>query len=135
MGRTASRSAYAAQSEFWLRLYCRGEQPMIFLKALAKALADSQPRNCAISEMESLVFAILSPASGIRQRVKYSIGGTPTVSLNLSAKIDRDMPARCPNSSTVQSCAGSSCIDVIAALICLSDRAKSHPTPPFNSVR
>jgi hypothetical protein len=59
----------------------------------------------AISEMESLVFAILSPASSIRQRVRYSIGGTPTVSLNLSAKIDRDMPARCPNSSAVQSCA------------------------------
>jgi hypothetical protein len=39
--------------------------------------------------MESLVFAILFPASGIRQRVRYSIGDTPTVSLNLSAKVDR----------------------------------------------
>src|SRR5580704_15596534 len=77
--------------------------------------------------MESLVFAILSPANSIRQRVKYSIGDTPTVSLNLNAKIDRDMPARCPNSSTVQSCAGSSWIDVIAALIALSKRAKNHP--------
>ena len=28
-------------TEFWPRLYCRGEQPMIFLKALVKALADS----------------------------------------------------------------------------------------------
>jgi hypothetical protein len=66
--------------------------------------------------MESLVFAILFPAS-IRRRVRYSIGGAPTVSLSLSAKIDRDMPARRPNSSTVQSCAGSSCIDEIAVLI------------------
>ena len=71
--------------------------------------------DCAISEMESLVFAILSPASSIRQRVRYSICDTPTVSLNLSAKIDRDMPAGCPNSSTVQSCPGSSWMDVIAA--------------------
>jgi len=42
--------------------------------------------------MEPLVFAILSPASSIRQRVRYCIGETPTVSLNFSAKIDRDMP-------------------------------------------
>jgi hypothetical protein len=48
--------------------------------------------------------------------------------LNLSAKVDRDIAARCPNSSTVQSCAGSSCIDEIAALICLSDKANNHPT-------
>jgi len=64
--------------------------------------------------------------------LRYSIGDTPTVSLNLSAKIDRDMPARRANSSTVQSCAGSSCIDAIAALICLSDRAKNHLAPPLN---
>lgn len=41
--------------------------------------------------MESLVFAILSPASSIRQRVRYSIGDTPAVSLNLSAKVDLDI--------------------------------------------
>ena len=52
--------------------------------------------------MESLLFAILSPASSIRHRVRYSIGDTPTVSLSLSAKVDRDKPARCPNCSTVQ---------------------------------
>ena len=49
--------------------------------------------NCAFT---TLVFAILSPANSIRQRVRYSMGDDPTVSLNLSAEIDRDMPARCP---------------------------------------
>jgi len=34
-------SLYVGETEFWLRPYCRGEQPMIFLKALVKALADS----------------------------------------------------------------------------------------------
>jgi hypothetical protein len=33
------------------------------------------------------------PATSIRQQVRYSIGDTPTVSLNLSAKVDRDMAA------------------------------------------
>ena len=115
---------YPREAGFCPVIYCRGEQPIIFLKALVKVLADSSPRDCAISEMESLVFTILSPASSIRQRVRYSIGDTPTIWRNLSAKVDRDMPPRRANSSTVQSCAGSLCIDAIAALIGLSDRAK-----------
>ena len=42
--------------------------------------------------MESRVFANLLPASGIRQRVTYSIGDTPAVSLNLisAAEIGAD---------------------------------------------
>jgi hypothetical protein len=43
--------------------------------------------------MGSLEFASLSPASNMRQRVKCSTGDAPTVSLNLRAKVDRDMPA------------------------------------------
>ena len=34
-------SLSAGKTEFWPRLYCRGEQPMIFLKALVNALAES----------------------------------------------------------------------------------------------
>src|SRR5260370_17924702 len=47
-----------------------------------------------MAEMGSLEFVSLSPASSIRQRVRYSIGDSPTVCLNLRAKVDRDMPAR-----------------------------------------
>ncbi len=35
------------------------------------------------------------------------MGEVPTVCLNLRAKVDRDMPARSPNSCIVQRCAGS----------------------------
>ena len=85
-----------------------------------------------MAEIGSLEFTSLSPASSIRQRARYSIGAAPTVCLNLSAKIERDMPARSASSWTVQPCAGSSCIALIAALICGSASAKSHPTPPLN---
>src|SRR5471032_2947461 len=80
-----------------------------------------------MAEMESLELASLSPASSMRQRVRYSIGEAPTVSLNFSAKVERDMPARSANSCKVQRCAGSSCIAPIAAPICLSAKANSQP--------
>src|SRR5271155_4634113 len=85
-----------------------------------------------MTEMGSLEFANPSPACSILQCVRYSMVDSPTVCLNFRAKVDRDMPARPANSCTVQRCAGSSCIEAIAALICLSARAKSHPTPPLN---
>ena len=49
--------------------------------------------------------------------------------LNLKAKTDRDMPTRSANSSSVQGWPGFSCMDAMAAPICLSARAKSQPTP------
>ena len=55
-----------------------------------------------MTEMGSLEFASLSPASSIRQRVRYSMGDAPTVSLNFRAKVDRDMPARSASSCNVQ---------------------------------
>jgi hypothetical protein len=73
----------------------------------------------------------LSPARSIRQHVRYSMGDVPAFSLNLRAKIDRDMPARSASSCNVQRCAGSLCMEFIAAPICLSARAKSYPTPLF----
>ena len=88
-----------------------------------------------MTEMGSLEFASLSPASSMRQRVRYSIGDAPTVSLNFRAKVDRDMPARSASSCNVQRCAGSSCMALIAAPICLSASAKSQPTPPCEPFR
>jgi hypothetical protein len=44
-----------------------------------------------MTEMGSLEFASLSPASSIRQRVRYSVGDAPTVSLNFRAKVDRKL--------------------------------------------
>jgi hypothetical protein len=73
------------------------------LKSFAERACGFVAEALRDSEVESLVFVILSPASRIRQQVRYSIGDAPTVSLNLSAKDDRDMPARCAKSSTVQS--------------------------------
>jgi hypothetical protein len=48
-----------------------------------------------MAEMGSPGFISLSLASSIRQRVKYSVGDVPTVSLNFRAKVDRDVPTRC----------------------------------------
>ena len=53
-------------------------------------------------ETESLEFISRSPASSILQRVRYSMGDVPTVSLNLIAKADRDMPARSASFCRVQ---------------------------------
>ena len=55
------------------------------------------------------------------------MGDEPTVSLNFRVKTVRDMPARSASAARVQRCAGLSCIAVIAAAICLSAKAKSHP--------
>src|SRR4051794_21470364 len=51
------------------RPYCRGEQPITLLKAVLKALSDSYPSECAMTESGSLEFVSLSPASNMRQRV------------------------------------------------------------------
>ncbi len=99
---------------------------------MLKALSDSYPSDRAIAETGSLPLVSLSPASNIRHRVRYSIGEVPTVSLNFSANVDRDIPAHSAKSCSVHPCAGSSCIAVIAARICSSASAKSHPTPPRN---
>jgi len=40
------------------------------------------------------------------------MGDSPTVSLKLEAKFDRDIPARSASFCTVQECAGSSCIEL-----------------------
>ena len=60
--------------------------------------------------IESSEVISLSPARSIRHRVKYSIGLDPTVSLNLIAKMDRDMPTLSANSFTVQGWDGLACI-------------------------
>jgi hypothetical protein len=60
-----------------------------------------------MTEMGSLEFSSLSAANSIRQRVRYSMGVSPTVSLNFMAKLDRDMPARSASACNVQRCAGS----------------------------
>ncbi len=56
----------------------------------------------AILETDSFVFFNLSPASNMRQRVRYSIGEDPTVSLNRKAKVVLDMPARSASVFSVQ---------------------------------
>jgi epsilon-lactone hydrolase len=84
-----------------------------------------------MAETGSLELVSLSPASSIRQRLRYSIGDVPTVSLNFRVKLVRDMPARSASACKVHRYAGSWCMAVMAAAICLSARAKSHPTPPF----
>ena len=88
-----------------------------------------------MAETESLEFASLSPASNIRQRVRYSMGDAPTVSLNFSAKVDRDMAARSANSCNVQRCAGSSCIALIVVLICQSEEPANATFQPFRQMQ
>ena len=61
-----------------------------------------------MTETGSLEFMSLSPASSMRQRVRYSIGDAPTVILKRSAKVDRDMPARSASACKVQRRAGAS---------------------------
>ena len=56
---------------------------MTLLKAVLKALSDSSSSDRAMTEIGSLEFTSLSPAQSIRQRVRYSMGDAPTVSLNL----------------------------------------------------
>ena len=63
------------------------------------------------------------------------MGDFPTFSLNFRAKVDRDMPARSASSCNVQRCAGSSCIELIAALFCLSARGEEPPDAPSQSFR
>lgn len=46
-----------------------------------------------MAETESLEFSSLSPASSMRQRVTYSVGEVPIVSLNFWANPERDMRA------------------------------------------
>ena len=60
-----------------------------------------------MTETGSLEFSSLSPASSMRQRVTYSIGDAPTVSLKRWAKAERDMQARPANACNVQRYAGS----------------------------
>jgi len=65
----------------------------------------------------------LSPARSMRQRVRYSMGESPTVCLNLRAKVERDMPAHSASFCRVQGWAGAACMALMAALICGSARA------------
>ena len=96
---------------------------MTLLKAVLKALSESYPSDWAMDAMESLGLRSLSPASNMRQWVRYSIGESPTVCLNLRANVERDMPARSASVCSVQRCAGASCMALIAMLICGSARA------------
>jgi len=68
---------------------------MTRLKAVLNALSESHPSDTAISAIESPEWASRSAAFSMRQRVKYSIGDSPTVSLRRRAKLDRDMPRQC----------------------------------------
>ena len=70
-----------------------------------------------MAEMRTLEFASLSPASSMRQRVRYSMGDSPTVCLNLSVKVDRDMPERFASSPTSSDAPDRRASEVIAALI------------------
>jgi hypothetical protein len=92
--RAVSPTLCAVETRFPPRLYCRGEQPMTLLKAVLNALSDPYPSDGAMTEMGSVEFASRSPASSIRQRVSYSMGDVPTLSLNFRVKTVRDMPAR-----------------------------------------
>src|ERR1700737_4477230 len=87
-----------------------------------------------MTEMGSLEFASLSPASSIRQRVRYSMGDSPTVCLNFRAKVDRDMPARAASSCNVQRCAGSSCIRA-HLFICEGEEPPNATAQPFRQMQ
>src|SRR5260370_10103015 len=91
-----------------------------------------------MTEMGSLEFASLSRACSIRHRVRYSMGEAPTVCLNFRAKVDRDMPARSASFCIVQPCAGSSCIELIAALLCFICQGEEPPnatSQPFRQMQ
>lgn len=52
--------------------------------------------------MESAEFISLSPATIIRHCVRYSTGAFPTISLKVTAKVVRDIPASSPKDRNVQ---------------------------------
>ena len=62
----------------------------------------------AISAIDRSVNRKASFARAIRHFSRYSIGGTPTNRLNLSAKAERDIPDRAANVSIVHVCPTSS---------------------------
>jgi hypothetical protein len=107
--------------------------PITRLKAVLKALSDSYPTERATAPTGSPRDR-LRPASSIRQRVRYSIGPSPTNCPNRAAKPDRDMPTSSASAATVQRRAGSRWIAAIAAPTCLSESANSQP-PPLPSSR
>ena len=73
----------------------------------------------------------------MRQRVKYSIGLSPTSYLNLRAKIEREMPTCWANFFTLHGLAGSSCIAVMAVLTSVehadAGENKAGTRPTLNS--
>lgn len=73
--------------------YLRGEHPMTRLNAVLNAASDSYPSDSAIFETGSVPLVSLWQASIILHRVRYSIGDTPDMLLNLRANFDRDIPA------------------------------------------
>jgi hypothetical protein len=79
-----------------------------FLKAVLKSLSIRSRATGRSPE-----FTSVSPASSIRQRVRYSMGEALTVCLNFRAKVDHDMPARSASFCIVQPCAGSSCLELM----------------------
>ena len=97
------------------------------LNAVLNALSDSYPSDNATADTGSLPFASRSPASNIRQRVRYSSGALPTACLNFCENTERDIPARSASVCTVQRFAGSSCIAFIALESCLSASAANQP--------
>src|ERR1035441_5548658 len=64
----------------------------------------------------------------IRQFVKYSSGVSPSISLNLTAKAERDMPAAAASVSTVHGFSTFSCIALSAAPTCGSQDGAKQPT-------
>lgn len=96
MVRVASPSPYAKGTRILAKAVLPRRTAHDFPTGFAEAAGGSVAKGCAIAEMESLVLANLFLASSIRQPVRYSIGDTPTVSLNLSAKVDRDMRHAAP---------------------------------------
>ena len=93
------------------------------LNAVLKAASDSYPRDLAIADTDSAAFSSRSQARSMRQRARYCMGASPICDLNLSANVERDMPAIELSSSTVQPRAGSRWIAVSTVASCRSARA------------
>ena len=102
----AWNSGYCWTHQLWgkrfFARYSPGVSPMCRLKERTKDAADSYPAGAATRLSLSSLRTNRSAAALIRSRIRYWRGGSPTNSLNLAARPDRETPRRPARDGTVQ---------------------------------
>ena len=100
---------------------------MCRLNERTKDATDSYPADAATRLSLSSLETNRSAATLIRRRVRYWRGGSPTSSLNLAAKPDRETPRRRAREETVQGSSGPAWSHARTWPICSSRTAASQP--------